>query len=53
VKMQNSFPRLSDTPGSIRSPAPAAIGQDNDRVYRELLGMDDAEMARLTEAGAI
>jgi crotonobetainyl-CoA:carnitine CoA-transferase CaiB-like acyl-CoA transferase len=53
VKMQNSFPRLSDTPGSIRSPAPAAIGQDNDRVYRELLDMDDAEMARLTEAGAI
>ncbi|QTH20179.1 CoA transferase [Rhizorhabdus wittichii] len=52
-KMQNSFPKLSDTPGSIRSLAPAEIGQDNQTVYGAILGMDDAEIARLKAAGAI
>jgi formyl-CoA transferase len=52
-KMQNSFPRLSETPGGIRSLAPATIGQDNDSVYRELLGLDDVEMEQLKAAGAI
>ena len=42
--MQNSFPRLSETPGGIRSLAPSEIGQDNESVYRELLGFEDAEM---------
>lgn len=52
-KMQNSFPKLSATPGGIRSLAPAEIGQDNDAVYRDLLGFDDAEMDRLKAVGAI
>jgi formyl-CoA transferase len=52
-KMQNSFPKLSKTPGSIRSLAPASIGQHNDEVYRDLLGLDEAEIARLKAAGAI
>ncbi len=52
-KMQNSFPKLSETPGSIRSLAPAEIGQDNDAVYRDILGFDDAEIDRLRRAGAI
>jgi formyl-CoA transferase len=52
-KMQNSFPKLSATPGGIRSLAPAEIGQDNEAVYRELLGFDDAELDRLKAAGAI
>ncbi len=51
--MQNSFPRLSDTPGSIRSLAPGEIGQDNEAVYKDMLGMGDAELARLKANGII
>jgi crotonobetainyl-CoA:carnitine CoA-transferase CaiB-like acyl-CoA transferase len=52
-KMQNSFPKLSGTPSSIRTLAPAEIGQHNAEVYGELLGMDEAEIARLKDAKAI
>ena len=52
-KMQNSFPKLSDTPGGIRSLAPAEIGEHNADVYKGLLGMDDEELARLAKASAI
>ena len=51
-KMQNSFPKLSDTPSSIRSLAPATIGEHNVEIYQGLLGMDVDEMARL-QAGAV
>jgi crotonobetainyl-CoA:carnitine CoA-transferase CaiB-like acyl-CoA transferase len=53
ITMQNAFPKLSDTPSTVRSHAPAAVGQDNDSVYRELLGMDADKIARLKDAGAI
>ena len=53
VTMQNAFPKLSDTPSRVRSPAPATIGQDNETVYRELLGLGDTELAQLQSAGAI
>jgi formyl-CoA transferase len=52
-KMQNSFPKLSDTPGGIRSLAPLEIGQHNAEVYGELLGFDAAQLDRLKEAKAI
>jgi len=51
--MQNSFPKFSDTPGSIRSLAPQSIGEHNAEVYGELLGMDEAALADLKAAGAI
>ncbi len=38
--------RLSDTPGSVRAPAPL-LGQHNDYVLQELLGMDQAQIATL------
>ncbi|WP_093087246.1 CaiB/BaiF CoA transferase family protein [Sphingobium sp. AP50] len=52
-RMQNSFPKLSDTPGSIRSLAPTEIGQHNAEIYGALLGLDQAEIDRLSAAGVI
>lgn len=40
VTMQGVFPRLSDTPGSIRRPAPLAIGQDTADVLKRWLGRE-------------
>lgn len=44
--------RLSETPGSVRSPAPL-LGEHTDQVLRERLGMTDDEIARLRDAGVI
>ncbi len=52
-KMQNAFPFLSDTPSSIRTLAPTTIGQHNDEVYRDLLGLSEAEIATLKDAKTI
>lgn len=52
-KMQNSFPRLSETPGGIRSLAPAKVGQHNGEVLGGLLGLDRATQTRLAERGVI
>jgi len=38
LKMQNVAPKLSETPGGIRSPAPS-LGEHNREVYLDLLGM--------------
>jgi formyl-CoA transferase len=48
LKMQNVAPRLSESPGSIRSPSPR-MGEHNEAVYRELLGLS-AERLRQLEA---
>jgi crotonobetainyl-CoA:carnitine CoA-transferase CaiB-like acyl-CoA transferase len=53
LKMQNAFPKLSDTPSSVRTPAPTRIGQHNAEIYGGLLGMTDAEIGALEAAGAI
>ena len=52
TKMQGVFPRLSRTPGSIRSGAPL-LGQDNDAVYGELLGIGASELAAMRAEGVI
>ncbi len=44
--------RLSDTPARYNRAAPFQ-GQDNNYVYRELLGMSEDEVAELTEQGVI
>jgi crotonobetainyl-CoA:carnitine CoA-transferase CaiB-like acyl-CoA transferase len=44
--------RLSETPGSIRRPAPL-LGQHTEDVLREKLGMEDAEIERLRGLRAI
>jgi crotonobetainyl-CoA:carnitine CoA-transferase CaiB-like acyl-CoA transferase len=53
LKMQNVVPRLSDTPSSIRSPAPSKVGQHNDEVYGGLLGLGAGEIEALKAAGVI
>ena len=44
--------RLPASEGGIRRP-PVALGQDNDYVYREVLGVSDAEYDRLVAEGHI
>jgi crotonobetainyl-CoA:carnitine CoA-transferase CaiB-like acyl-CoA transferase len=44
--------RLERTPGELRTPAPA-LGQHNDEVFGEMLGLDAAEIARLKEERVI
>jgi formyl-CoA transferase len=52
IAMQNVFPKLSATPGRVRSTGPA-LGASNDDIYRGLLGLDDDELRRLATAGVI
>ncbi len=52
VRMPGIVPRLSETPGSIRRPAPAQ-GSADDEIYRGLLGLSDIELAGLREAEVI
>jgi crotonobetainyl-CoA:carnitine CoA-transferase CaiB-like acyl-CoA transferase len=52
VRMVGPVVRLSDTPGAVRRPAPL-LGQHTAEVLRHSLGLDDAEISRLRDAGAI
>lgn len=52
LMMQNVVPKLSATPGSIRTPAPE-LGEYNDQVYKELLGLDAAAIQQYRDAGII
>jgi formyl-CoA transferase len=52
IPMQNVTPKLSVTPGAVRTAGPA-LGEHNDRVWGELVGLDAAELARLHSATVI
>jgi crotonobetainyl-CoA:carnitine CoA-transferase CaiB-like acyl-CoA transferase len=52
VRMVGPVVRMSETPGAVRQPAPL-LGQHTAEVLRERLGLDDAEIARLRDAGAL
>ena len=52
LKMQNVFPKLSRTPGAIRSIAPQTVGQDNAAIYGEL-GLSDEDIAGLIDRQVI
>ena len=52
LKMQGVFPKLSKTPGTIRSIAPQSVGQDNELVYTEL-GLDSKSLATMKSKGTI
>lgn len=47
LKMQSVFPRLSKTPGSVRTIAPQSPGEDNEQVYGKLLGLDRTQLEEL------
>jgi len=52
LAMQNVFPKLSLTPGSVRWVGPE-LGEHNEEVFSGLLGMDADKMRSLGEAGVI
>lgn len=51
LPMHNVIPRLSKTPGAIRTPAPT-LGQHNEEIYASL-GLAPGDRARLKEDGVI
>lgn len=53
VRMQNCFPKFSETPSSIRRRAPAYPGADNAEVYGERLHLGAGDLARLAEQGVV
>ncbi len=52
LKMQNVAPKLSKTPGGIRTPGPE-LGQHNREIYGEVLAMTAEQMAELEGRGII
>lgn len=52
LRMQNVAPKLSATPGGVRSPAPE-LGQHSEEIFRSLLNFDTARIADLRARGII
>ncbi|MFV0643330.1 MAG: CaiB/BaiF CoA transferase family protein [Sphingomonadaceae bacterium] len=53
IRMQGCFPKLSDTPASIRRIAARVPGEHNAEIYAERLGLDDNALADLAAKGVI
>ncbi len=52
VRMQNVVPRFVGTPGEVRH-AGGALGEDNAEVYRDVLGLSDADLRALGDEGIV
>jgi crotonobetainyl-CoA:carnitine CoA-transferase CaiB-like acyl-CoA transferase len=52
VRMVGAPVRLSETPGSVRTPAPL-LGEHTETVLRERLGLDAARIETLRAGGVI
>lgn len=51
VPMHNVIPRMSGTPGSLRTPAPD-LAQHNDEIFGEI-GLNAVDLKRLADAGVL
>jgi crotonobetainyl-CoA:carnitine CoA-transferase CaiB-like acyl-CoA transferase len=52
VQMQSVTPRLSETPGKVRSSSPG-LGEHNQEVWGEILGLTEEELEDLRKEGVI
>jgi formyl-CoA transferase len=52
IRMQNAFPKLSETPGAVRWPGPA-LGEHTEAVLTERLGLSAGKLAELKAAGVV
>jgi formyl-CoA transferase len=52
LKMQNTFPKLSETPGKVRWTGPD-LGEHNEEIFGGILGMDSKTMKDYQERGII
>ncbi len=52
IRMTGPPVRMSDTPGTVRTPAPL-LGEHTEEILRDRLGMASADIARLRDAGVI
>jgi formyl-CoA transferase len=52
IRMQNVVPKLSGTPGGVRAPSPA-LGEHNDAIYLDMLGLPRERYQSLKAAGVI
>lgn len=52
VRMQNTFPRMSDTPGKVRWPGPP-LGEHTEAVLKEWAGLSSEAVADLRSRGIV
>jgi formyl-CoA transferase len=52
LAMQNTFPKLSDTPGEVRWTGPE-LGEHTDQVLTDVLGLSAGDIAKLRELGVV
>jgi len=52
VRMQGIVPKLSETPGEVRH-AGQQLGESNEEIYGELLGMNTQQIEQLKTEGVI
>ncbi|HWT51611.1 MAG TPA: CaiB/BaiF CoA-transferase family protein [Caulobacter sp.] len=52
IKMQNAFPKLTETPGGVRWPGPA-LGEHTDAVLTEVAEMDAEKVRALRAKGVV
>ena len=53
LKMQNVFPKMSKTQGKIRWTGAATLGEHNEEVYKEILGLDAEKLKDLRDKSII
>jgi formyl-CoA transferase len=53
ISMQNVFPKLSETPGSVRALAPQSVGEHNADILGGRLGLSPDDLQHLSREGII